>query len=299
VAAALTGGASRIENDDLSLEHNVALIQDREKWSAEKRADEPLMFGSHPGLLTFAADGPLRQISIQQMRLLKERAQFKPLNGRWTVFLVDGIDRANEQAANSLLKTLEEPPPHLIIIMTAENAYDLLPTVRSRSMMLPLTRLSDDEMAAFVQSRAFPDAQRRLRLASGSPGVAVRLDLAEYDKRRAGMLALLEAASSAKPFARWLKYGETLSATKSERLDANLKVLYLLLEDIVQIKFGSQAVLNEDVRKELSAIASHVSFEWLRAAVVRIDELLELSRRNIQKGIALDALVTGLQRIAG
>ncbi len=73
----------------------------------------------------FRPDGPLRQITIEQMRLLKERAQFKPLQGKRRVFLIDQIDRANEQAANSLLKTLEEPPEHLILLLTAENPYDL------------------------------------------------------------------------------------------------------------------------------------------------------------------------------
>ena len=71
---------------------------------------------------------------MQQMRLLRERAQLKPLRGVWRVFLIDMIDRANEQAANSLLKVLEEPPAHLIVILTARNPYDLLPTIRSRAV---------------------------------------------------------------------------------------------------------------------------------------------------------------------
>ena len=118
----------------MSLESNVAAIADREKWTSEKRNEDPLLFSSHPDFVTFAPDGPLRQITIPQMRLLKERAPLKPLKGDWRVFLIDSIDRANEQAANSLLKTLEEPPPHLILIMTARNAYDLLPTIRSRAV---------------------------------------------------------------------------------------------------------------------------------------------------------------------
>ena len=71
---------------------------------ADKRNDDPLFFGTHPDFLTFPPDGPMRQISIPQMRLLKERAQFKPLHGERRVFLIDQADRANEQAANSLLE---------------------------------------------------------------------------------------------------------------------------------------------------------------------------------------------------
>ena len=55
------------------------------------------------------------------MRCLRERAQFKPLRGPHRVFLIDHLERANEQSANSLLKVLEEPPDHLVIIATTEN----------------------------------------------------------------------------------------------------------------------------------------------------------------------------------
>src|SRR6266852_3789997 len=68
----------KIERDDLSFPDNAELIQEREKTPAEKRNDDPLVFASHPDFLTFPPDGPLRQTSIHQMRMLKERAQYKP-----------------------------------------------------------------------------------------------------------------------------------------------------------------------------------------------------------------------------
>src|SRR3979409_1802361 len=105
------------------------------------------------------------------MRFLKDRAQLKPLRGAWRVFLIDQIDRANEQAANSLLKTLEEPPAHLILIMTATNPYDLLTTIRSRSVPLRLSRLNDDEMRAFCTARGLDHPDHRRTLAEGSPGM--------------------------------------------------------------------------------------------------------------------------------
>src|SRR5271165_4002365 len=153
-AATLLGDAGKIERDDLSLESNAAIIADREKWPSDKRNDDPLMFSTHPDFITFAPDGPLRQISIPQARLLKERAPFLPHHGKRRVFLIDHVDRANDQAANSLLKTLEEPPPHLILIMTAENAYDLLPTIRSRAVPFQFAPLSTDELREFVRARS-------------------------------------------------------------------------------------------------------------------------------------------------
>src|ERR1035438_1164793 len=114
----LLGHAEQIEQDDLSLPHNLEIVAGREKWTAEKRNEDPLFFSTHPDFVTFPPDGPLRQVSIPQARLIKERAPFLPHHGSRRIFLIDHVDRANEQAANSLLKTLEEPPPHLILIMT-------------------------------------------------------------------------------------------------------------------------------------------------------------------------------------
>ncbi|MDX2151040.1 MAG: DNA polymerase III subunit [Bryobacteraceae bacterium] len=293
-AERLLGHRQLIEKDDLSLAENVELLAEREKLPSEKRGDDPLVFASLPDFVTFPPDGPLRQISIQQMRLLKERAPFKPNQGRYRVFLVDRIDRANEQAANSLLKTLEEPPEHLVIFLTAENPYDLLPTIRSRSVILHLTRLNDDEMEAFARDRSLDQAQRRLAVAGGSPGVAVSLDLEAYDKRRSAMLALLEAASGRAPFATWAKYSESIGASKSEKLDIYLRVLYGLLEDLLLLRH-ERTPRNRDVEGRLQPIASAVSLDWLVRAAKQVDELVELVRRNIQKSIALDALAAGLR----
>ncbi len=292
--AALIGGAERIEQDDLSLPANQEIIADREKWPAEKRNEDPLLFATHTDFITFAPDGPLRQISIQQIRLLRERAQYKPLHGARRVFVIDGIDRANEHAANSLLKTLEEPPAHLIIIVTAENAYDLLPTIRSRAVSFHLTPLAREEMLAFAKARGLTDTELRVMLAGGSPGAALTLDLAAYRERRTAMLELLRVAAGAAPFSAWAKYSESLSARKQEKLDVLIKVVYLLLEDLLYLATGAGEIRNADMRAELQALASRVSFSWIRAATARADEIAVLVRRNIQKSLALDAFAAML-----
>ena len=170
LGARLLGHSERIEQDDLSLPHNRETVAEREKWPADKRNEDPLLFASHADFVTFAPDGPLRQISIQQTRLLKERAPYLPHKGSRRIFLIDHVDRANDQAANSLLKTLEEPPAHLILIMTAENAYDLLPTIRSRAVPFHFAPLSRVQMREFVRARGLDRPERRVALAAGSPG---------------------------------------------------------------------------------------------------------------------------------
>ncbi len=291
----LMDGAEKIEKDDLSLPDNLSIVSEREKWPSEKRVDDPLLFSTHPDFLTFAPDGPLRQLSIQQMRVLKERSQFKPLRGDWRVFLIDQIDRANEQAANSLLKVLEEPPSHLILILTAENPYNLLPTIRSRAVPFHLEPLAESEMRPFIAERHLDQPERRLALASGSPGIAISMDLDAYDKRRSAMLTLLQVGAGQAPFAEWARAGEAIAVRKTEKLDYYLDVLYVLLEDLLLLQQGRTPIRNFDAQAELEAISARVSFEWIRNAVKRVDELVGLLRRNIQKSIALDAFALELR----
>jgi DNA polymerase III subunit delta' len=296
-AQLLAYDTAKIEQDDLNSAANAERIAEREKWPSEKRNDDPLAFNSHPDFMTFAPDGPLRQLTIPQMRLLKDRAQLKPLRGAWRVFLIDSIDRANEQAANSLLKTLEEPPAHLVLILTARNPYDLLPTIRSRAVPLRLGRLTEAEMHAFVTSRRLDQPERRSKLAEGSPGVAVSIDLEVYDRRRTAMLALLRTAAGLDPFGAWLKHSDSIAARRSEKLENYVEVLYGLLEDVVRLANGVAAIRNDDIRPDLEALARRVNFDWLRAAVERAGELVELARRNIQKQLAFDAFaVAGWSR---
>ncbi len=294
VGARLLGRPELIERDDLSQPHNLDIVATRERMPPEKRNEDPLLFSSHPDFVTFAPDGPMRQISIHQTRLLKDRAQLLPYKGSRRVFVIDHVDRANEQAANSLLKTLEEPPAHLILIMTAQNAYDLLPTIRSRAAPFYFTPLGEDEMRAFVGSRGLDQPERRIALAAGSPGVAVSLDLETYDKRRNAMLTLLKVAAGAAPFSAWLPVSETIGRSKSEKLEMHLRVLYDLFRDLLLLREGGTAIRNVDIRRELEALAGKVDFEWLRKGVAKLDDLVEFGRRNIQKTIALDSVIMEL-----
>jgi DNA polymerase III subunit delta' len=295
MGARLLHHPEQIERDDLSLPHNLEIVAEREKWTSEKRNDDPLLFSTHPDFLTFAPDGPLRQISIPQSRLVKERAPFLPHHGSRRVFLIDHVDRANEQAANSLLKTLEEPPPHLILIMTAENAYDLLPTIRSRAVPFQFAPLSPEEMRQFVRARSLEQLERRIALAAGSPGIAVSLDLEAYDKRRAAMLLLLKVAAGATPFGAWIPVSESIGRSKSDKIDFYLKVLYELLRDLMLLHQGAGEIRNLDISRELESLAATIQFAWIRKAVGLVDEIVELVRRNIQRTIALDALIVQLR----
>jgi DNA polymerase-3 subunit delta' len=297
-AARLLGHPEQIEHDDLSLEENQATFATREKMPSEKRNQDPLVFSTHPDFLTFPPEGPLRQLSIPQMRMLKERAQLRPLKGDRRIFLIDQVDRAGEQAANSLLKTLEEPPDHLILIMTAENVYDLLPTIRSRSVVLNFAPLSNDEMKVFAKAKGLDNADRRIALSAGSPGLAATLDIELFQKRRASMLALLKTGSGVASFSAWLPVAEAMGRSRTDKLESYLKLLYELLRDVALLREGVDGIRNVDAKGDLATIAARVSRAWVINAVKGVDEIAELLRRNIQKSVALDGLLMRMRSVA-
>ena len=110
------------------------------------------------------------------------------------------------------------------------------------------------------------------------------------------MLALLKVAGGVAGFDSWLKHADSVAARRTEKLESYLEVLYSLLEDLVLLlHLSSKALRNNDIRAELEPLARRVDFEWLNRAIARVDELVELGRRNIQKSIAFDAFATSLR----
>jgi DNA polymerase-3 subunit delta' len=160
---------------------------------------------------------------------------------------------------------------------------------------LRLGRLNEDEMRAFARGRGLEDAERRIALAQGCPGLAATWDLESYDKRRTAMLALIQSAGGAAAFSAWAQHAEKVAAARSEKLEPYLKVLYLLLEDLLHLREGAGPLRNADLREPLTRLADGLRFEWMREALRKTDELISMLRRNIQKSIALDALVVELR----
>ena len=142
------------------------------------RACRQLASGNHPDLHRLAPEGPGGQVGIGQVRSLSADLALLPVEGRRRVAIVEAAHRLNEDSQNALLKTLEEPPPEVTIILCADQDDRLLPTVRSRCARLVLGPLSSREIVRFLDERAIadpPTAARLARLSSGRPGVAIAL----------------------------------------------------------------------------------------------------------------------------
>jgi len=159
--------------------------------------------GTHPDFLVIAptSEGHQAQIKIEQIRELRRLTGYPPLSGGWRVVLIkpaEALSAANDAAANALLKTLEEPPPQHLLVLTARGEADLLPTIVSRCHKLAFAPLPS---ALIIQElerrRSLPHSQAALvaALSGGSLGRALDLDPAELVRQRDQVLADLAQLS--------------------------------------------------------------------------------------------------------
>src|SRR5579862_7377515 len=112
-------------------------VEAREGLKETEKKETRLFIQTHPDVLVIPPDPPQLMIKVDQVRRVIESIYFRPSEGRERVFIF--TDSAfMKEAANSLLKVLEEPPDFATIFLLTENAGELLPTIRSRSMVLSL-----------------------------------------------------------------------------------------------------------------------------------------------------------------
>ena len=129
--------------------------------------------GNHPDLITILPDG--NSIKIEQLRHLQHDIFYRPLMGERKICFFPDAELLTEAAANSFLKTLEEPPPGVVFIFTAVRADLILPTIRSRCQVYQLFPVPYDEITNALIKRGFDrsEALERANLSHGLPGRAL------------------------------------------------------------------------------------------------------------------------------
>jgi DNA polymerase-3 subunit delta' len=285
-------------------EQFAPVLGERTRLPAEERRDNPLLLSTHPDVFVLPPDGKARQISIYQVRRMSALAQYRPLGANQRVFILDHADRMDEVGAAAMLKTLEEPPPETLIVLTAASYFELLPTIRSRAIALHLAPLAPEEVEATLADLPWPPGEKRLaaHLSAGSPGVARRMDLGESKRLRAELAGLLRDGIEQRSFASLFARTQALAQAREETLEKLLGLLYSLLHDTLYLLESSQEgppcrpIRNLDLEKELKEIARQADWEWLNRAARRLDRLDRLLRRNINKQVALEALAVSLGR---
>jgi DNA polymerase-3 subunit delta' len=278
-------------------------VEARENLRETDKKDTRLFIQTHPDVLVIPPDPPQMMIKVDQVRRVIESIYYRPGEAKERVYIF--TDSAfMKEAANSLLKVLEEPPEIATIFLLTENPGELLATIRSRSMIVTFSSLSVEEIERYLAEHR-PDwkaPQRALvaRLSEGAVGRARSFDLSVYVAARAHGLTILRSALQAREHSELFKVTETYRAgaegrRKTEEL---LRTLYSLLQDLTFLNSGTpELVRNTDILAELKKLAESADFAWITSAAARLAEVERGMRRNLLRSLSLDAFAAALEQV--
>ena len=267
----------------------------REELREVDKKDTRVLIQPHPDVLIVPPDPPQLLIKLGQVRTVIQSSHYLPAEAPKKIFILTAASFMKE-AANSLLKVLEEPPATVHLILLAENPGELLPTIRSRCAIVRLGALPVEEIEMLLADRRpdVPPAQRALiaRLAQGAAGKALGFDLAAYTAARADALLMIRNAAQEPDHTALFKMTETYraGAEGQQKTSALLRSLALLLEDLLLLGAGTpELVRNTDLRAELERLGSVLSFQWIEGASRGLDQVQSGMRRNLLRSLSLDA----------
>ena len=300
---------SRIaQSEDLNSRFAEA-VEARENLRDTDKKETRLFVQTHPDVLVIPPDPPQMMIKVDQVRHVIETIYYRPGEARERVYIFTSSAFMKE-AANSLLKVLEEPPEFASIFLLTENPGELLPTIRSRSMTFNLGALSFSEIESRLAKLrpAWNARQCALvaRLSEGAIGRALSFDLESYVGARSQALIVLRSALGVNARGTGGDHSELFKTTESYRsgaegrakIDALLRTLYSLLEDMMCLQSGApQLVRNTDIMGELKKMSEAADFAWVQRAAAGLGEVERGLRRNLLRSLSLDAFATALEQV--
>jgi DNA polymerase-3 subunit delta' len=261
------------------------------------RACDQVGRDAHPDVLVLQPDEGHARIRVRQIRAFEHDVALKPYEAERKVAIVLGVDRIEIEAANALLKTLEEPPAGTLLLLTAAEAAQVVATIASRCQEVPLRPVPAAEIKAALVSRgAEPERAKLLsRLAGGRPGAALSLlvDESQLEARRKH-LDQLEALLESEPAAR-LGASQSYSDTAAGRAAAlaTLTAWQTWWRDALLVREGCEdLVVNVDRMAALSRVTAPAS-ECGRA-VRRVQEAREQVDANANVRLAVESLLLDL-----
>src|SRR5450631_1675006 len=277
-------------------------IAAREELREVDKKDTRILIQTHPDVVIIPPDPPQLLIKLGQVRSVIQRIYRLPADAPRAVYIFTSTAFMKE-AANSLLKILEEPPAYAHIFLLAENPGELLPTIRSRSSMFRLGALPPEQIEAVLaeQRKDWNPNQRALvaRLAQGAIGQALGFDLEGYFASRQDALVMLANATGEADYGALFRVTETYraGAEGQQKTSALLHAFASLLEDLLLLQAGTGHLMrNIDLKAELTRISQTVDVGWIENAVRGMDQLEQGMRRNLLRSLALDSFAVGLGR---
>jgi len=260
--------------------------------------------GKHADVTWLGLDSKT-EIGIDDIRELQRLANLPPYEGGYKVFVIDGAEHLSTEAANSLLKVLEEPPHRVVWLLLGTEERRLLPTIVSRCQRLDLRPLPLDEMRKLLtETYGLPPEKADLltRLSQGRLGWALSAlsndDVLKTRSERTAELAALPAADLDGRFA----YAQNLSVRSGQKrlsLTETVEAWLGWWRDLLLVKGGcTHAVTNIDYQETLEKQARALSLAEIRGFLSDLYAFQEDMYRNINIRLALESLMLKLPRKA-
>jgi len=274
----------------------------REELREVDKKDTRILIQTHPDVVVIPPDPPQLLIKLGQVRNVVQHIYRLPSDAPRAVYIFTSTAFMKE-AANSLLKILEEPPAYAHLILLAENTGELLPTIRSRASIFRLGALPAEQIEAVLaeQRGEWKPKQRALvaRLAQGAVGQALGFDLEAYLASRQDALVILSNATQESDYGALFRVTEVYraGAEGQQKTSALLHAFSSLLEDLLLLLAGTGHLMrNIDLQPELTRMSQTMDVAWIEAAVRALDQVEQGMRRNLLRSLSLDAFAAGLAR---
>jgi DNA polymerase-3 subunit delta' len=252
----------------------------------------------HPDVRILRPEGRGGQLRAEGVREAAAEIPFRPFEGRRRVIIIADAERMNPTTANTLLKTLEEPPPWATLILVTANEAALLPTILSRCQMFRFSPLAPEELEGLLRTRhAVPQDRAALLAAVSGGGIARALELAgePLAELRQQALRLSSLAFERAKAEELVPLADALS--KDARLMLLLDLLLSVLRDLAAHKAGA-GILHRDIGSEIEALANRAPLEvWVEAFALAEEVLIDLRDRYLNKRISLTKLMMSLQEL--
>ena len=250
---------------------------------------------------------------LDQMLTLRQMAAKKPAMGRRKVFLLGDAERlvtqeASQEAANALLKLLEEPPDDTTLILTASDPDGLLPTIRSRLLPVRVDPLDDARVAEWLRTHLSLDEERSIAVARASRGaIGIALDLAAeddggpYAQELTAARALLDAVASRSPVPA-VSAAHAQAPSRAREFAGILHALNLWLRDLTAVASDSEdLVVNAEALPWLRTVAGALPRAGTAGpdAIAAVEQAASFAAANVNPQLILADLLPSLRSLLG
>jgi DNA polymerase-3 subunit delta' len=250
-----------------------------------------MQHSSHPDVTTIAVDGQF--IRINAIREIQEQMAFKPFEGKWRVVIINDADRMNEQAANALLKTLEEPASSNVLILITARPYALPATIISRCRHMRFNPLSVDTITRFLITSKEMDATKAHLLAGlsgGSIGKALEMDQEDIIACRTEIVQLLDQTRKDDPLS-VLNLASFFGQDKKE-IRQYLGIIKNFFRDALVFKETGkrEMLINQDKSPDIVSMAARLSGEQILRNIFLVEKAGETIEQNVNKTLTLETM---------